>query len=104
MRSVLSIIFASTLLMGCTCVKNSADAEKAKLATLQTGDCLLLQFVGGGSNIRTLVDSAGEISLPFNEKLRVAGLSLRDAQIRIQKHYDERESFIPIKVAVSRCN
>src|SRR5262245_8528998 len=90
------------LLLLCGCVSRSPHTAEAQPQKLGPGDCLLLAFKGKGE-IRLVVDSAGDISLPLLAKLQVAGISMQEAQMQIQKQYDATESFLPIDVAVARC-
>src|SRR4051812_11246490 len=101
MRLRTSTLVCLLLLSGC--MSRSQHVVEAQLYKVANGDCLHLAFKYSGSEIRLVVDSAGDISPPFVAKVHVAGLSLQEAQMRIQKQYDATESFTPVEVAVSRC-
>lgn len=66
----------------------SGCATQSQQVSVRNGDCLLIVCTNRQSpEIRQVVDSAGDISLPLVGKLHVAGLTLGEVRESIGKVY-----------------
>jgi protein involved in polysaccharide export with SLBB domain len=105
-KLLLSVLFValcwSSLTCGCSSVSQCATEEKR--VSLGHGDCLEVLFRNVHTlEVHRLIDLEGNISLPFVEKLHVAGLTLEDAQALIHMKYHQFESYAHFDVIVSKC-
>jgi protein involved in polysaccharide export with SLBB domain len=104
MRIALSTLFSLLVLCGCMSRREQAlQAER----TLAPGDCIIVDGAHRdhtvGPEHHHVIDSAGDISLFLLGRFHVAGLTLRQAQERIEKEYFERGFYRHIEWVVLLC-
>jgi hypothetical protein len=72
------------------------------------GDCLLIVFVNPPEvpQLHRVIDPAGDITMPYDVKVHVAGMALEEAAGQIEKAYrrfPEGDLLAKFKVLVSKC-
>ncbi len=96
----IGILYVS--LLWCGCVSN--PRQTATSARLVPGDCVVIDAAHRtGREKRYEIDSAGDISMPFLGKVRLAGLTLAQAEERLEKAYVRRGFFRDVDLVVLRC-
>jgi protein involved in polysaccharide export with SLBB domain len=82
--SILSSLILSCLLSGCT--MSPSERLRSKVAP---GDCLFIVFNSEPSSVgvRRVVSSEGELDLPLNVRLNVAGMTLHEVTHAISTRY-----------------
>ena len=100
----LSVLTMFSLLVTCGCASHPQRLPVQESVPLVSGDCIVIDFRVEAVPVRRLViDSAGNISPPLLGKLHLAGLTLKQAEERIQREYDQRPIERPFKLVLSRC-
>ena len=102
----LSISTMFSLLVMCGCASHPQRLAVRESMPLVSGDCIVIDFrVEGVEAVpaQLVIDSAGAMSPPLLGKLHLAGLTLKQAEERIQREYDQRPIERPFKLVLSRC-
>jgi protein involved in polysaccharide export with SLBB domain len=82
-RASLAVLLAFTI-SGCT-----TPQPEARETVVASGDCLFIVFTHEPSipGLRRVVDAKGDIDLPLNVKLHVAGMTLAQVESAIPARY-----------------
>lgn len=102
MRILISMPLAMLLLGGCV---SQSSRGAVTGSPVRAGDYLLITLTRDGTTgeMRKVVDSAGNISLPFNVTVRAAGMPLDQIGQSITKTYNVLNCFSgPLQVSVSK--
>ena len=101
MRIAFSPLFC--FLLWCGCASRTPQAVVAE-KTLVPGDCVIVDNAHReGLETRCIVDSAGDISLRPLGRMHVAGLTLKQAELRIEKEYVDRGLLRHVDLVVLPC-
>jgi protein involved in polysaccharide export with SLBB domain len=88
-------------LLWCGCASRTTVAKERMLVP---GDCIVIDSAHReGLEMRHVVGAGGDISLPLLGEFHVAGLTLKQAELRIEKEYVDRGLFKSIDLIVSPC-
>lgn len=104
-RRLHALVALSCLLVGWGCASPKPQPQHVVVErTLAPGDCIIVDSAHRqGLETRHVIDAAGEITPPLVGKLHVAGLTVRQAELRIEKEYVDRGLFRHVDLVVLPC-
>src|SRR5258708_1028173 len=90
-------------LFWCGCASRTPQPVVAE-RVLAPGDCVIVDNAHReGLETRHVVDAAGDISLSLLGRFHVAGLTLKQTELRIEKEYVDRGLFRHVDLVVLPC-
>ncbi|HEX5220511.1 MAG TPA: polysaccharide biosynthesis/export family protein [Verrucomicrobiae bacterium] len=103
MRVAFLWLFGFLFCCGCASPKTQQRQVGAE-RTLAPGDCIIVDNAHRqGLETRHVIDAAGDISLSLLGKFHVAGLTLNQAEVGIEKEYVDRGLFRHVDLVVLLC-